>query len=199
MSDRLNHLTRTETAIYRDKGSKFMATTYQIKAESEVPPILYALRKAHPAARHWCYAWRIGEIGEACRSNGDGEPSSSAGRPILAAIDQLKLTNVLVVVVRYFGGTLLGMRGLIHAYGGTARMALSDSDLAPLPMLRQLRINAGYEQIANVQQIMNELGLKPSHSDYQHNTVYFSFEADKTLIQSALKRFDGIYGIEFLD
>lgn len=199
MIDRLNHLMKTAEAIYRDKGSKFIAHTYAIQDEKEVAPILETLRKSHPTARHWCYAWRLGEQGEFHRSNDDGEPSSSAGRPILTAIDQLRLTNVLVVVVRYFGGTLLGVRGLIDAYGGSARLALADCSLEPLPLLRHLRISAGYERMAEIQHVMNELGLKPIQSDYENETVGFVFQEDKELIEKALNRFQSIYGIDLLD
>lgn len=199
MIDRLNHITSPAEAIYRDKGSKFIAYTYNLQAEPEVQPILEALRKQHSAARHWCYAWRLGEQGEQYRSNDDGEPASSAGRPILGAIDQYHLTNVLVVVVRYFGGTLLGVRGLIDAYGGAARLALADCQLAPLPLLRRLCVRGGYEQMAAIQQVMNELALKPIEQDYQNNTVSFVFEDDKTLIEKALGRFGSIYDIELLD
>lgn len=199
MNDRLNHITIPAEAIYRDKGSKFIAYTYEIQTEAEVLPILEALRKQHPAARHWCYAWRLGEQGEQYRSNDDGEPASSAGRPIRGAIDHYRLTNVLVVVVRYFGGTLLGVRGLIDAYGGAARLALADCRIAPLPLMRRLCIRAGYEQMAAIQQVMNELALKPTEQEYQNKTVSFVFEDDKTLIEKALGRFGSLYGVELLD
>src|SRR5690606_15069649 len=97
-----------------------LAFCYPITSDNEVDGYIQQLKKDHNAARHWCYAWRLGELGETYRINDDGEPAGSAGRPILAVIDKYSLTNVLIVVVRYFGGTLLGVRGLIDAYEGAA-------------------------------------------------------------------------------
>jgi uncharacterized YigZ family protein len=101
---------------FRDKGSKFLGYTFPVRTEDEVAMHVDILRKEHPKARHWCYAWRMGLDKNLYRVNDDGEPSGTAGRPILGQIDSFQLTNVLVVVVRYFGGTLLGTSGLIQAY-----------------------------------------------------------------------------------
>ena len=103
-------------AEFKDRGSRFTAFAYPVRSEEEVKRHVDALRQAHHKARHWCYAYRIGTDGNRFRANDDGEPSGSAGRPILGQIDSFGLTDVLVVVVRYFGGTLLGVPGLIHAY-----------------------------------------------------------------------------------
>ena len=103
-------------AEFKDRGSRFTAFAYPVRSEEEVKQHVDALRQAHHKARHWCYAYRIGTDGNRFRANDDGEPSGSAGRPILGQIDSFGLTDVLVVVVRYFGGTLLGVPGLIHAY-----------------------------------------------------------------------------------
>ena len=103
-------------AEFKDRGSRFTAFAYPVRSEEEVKRHVDALRQVHHKARHWCYAYRIGTDGNRFRANDDGEPSGSAGRPILGQIDSFGLTDVLVVVVRYFGGTLLGVPGLIHAY-----------------------------------------------------------------------------------
>lgn len=103
-------------AEFKDKGSRFIAFAYPVRSVAEVKPYVDALRQGHHKARHWCYAYRLGTDGNQFRANDDGEPSGSAGRPILGQIDSAELTDVLVVVVRYFGGTLLGVPGLIHAY-----------------------------------------------------------------------------------
>lgn len=104
------------TGDFRDRGSKFLAYSYPVTTQQEIKDWLQALKKEHPKAVHHCYAWRLGTDGTQYRANDDGEPSGSAGKPILGQIDSLGLTNVLVVVVRYFGGTLLGVPGLINAY-----------------------------------------------------------------------------------
>ena len=106
----------TGTGDFRDRGSKFLAFSYPIQTAQEVKEKLQALKKEHPKANHHCYAYRIGLDGIQYRAVDDGEPSGSAGKPILGQIDSMGLTNVLVVVVRYFGGSLLGVPGLINAY-----------------------------------------------------------------------------------
>lgn len=112
------------TGEFRDRGSKFLAYAFPVTLESEWQAHLEAVRKEHPKARHHCYAYRIGLGGINFRANDDGEPGGTAGRPILGQIDSFGLTNTFIVVVRYFGGTLLGTSGLIHAYKTAAADAL---------------------------------------------------------------------------
>jgi uncharacterized YigZ family protein len=109
-------LSTTGAGDFRDRGSKFLAYAYPIQTLQDVKDKLLALKKEHPKAVHHCFAWRIGTDGNQFRASDDGEPSGSAGKPILGQIDSLELTNTLVVVVRYFGGSLLGVPGLINAY-----------------------------------------------------------------------------------
>ncbi len=113
------------TGDFRDRGSKFLAYAYPIQTTQDVKDLLHALKKEHPKAVHHCYAYRIGMDGTQFRANDDGEPSGSAGKPIMGQIDSLGLTNVLVVVVRYWGGSLLGVPGLINAYKTATAQALS--------------------------------------------------------------------------
>jgi uncharacterized YigZ family protein len=117
---------------FRDRGSKFLAYAYPVSDPAEVKEKVQALKKEHPKAVHFCYAYRIGTDGTQFRANDDGEPSGSAGKPILGTLDSLGLSNVLVVVVRYFGGTLLGVPGLINAYKTAATLALE-----PLPRIEK--------------------------------------------------------------
>src|SRR6185312_5524542 len=114
----------TGTGDFRDRGSKFLAYAYPIQTPQDVRDYLHELKKEHPKAAHHCYAYRIGTGGIQFRANDNGEPSGSAGKPILGQIDSLGLTNVLVVVVRYFGGSLLGVPGLINAYKTATAQAL---------------------------------------------------------------------------
>jgi uncharacterized YigZ family protein len=116
------------TGDFRDRGSKFLSFAWRVNTPQEIKEHLQQLKKEHPKAAHHCYAWRIGIDGMQYRANDDGEPAGSAGRPILGQIDSSGLTNVLVVVVRYFGGTLLGVPGLINAYKTVTAGAL---DAAP--------------------------------------------------------------------
>jgi len=118
-------LDKPHTAEFKDRGSKFLAFAYPVFSQVDIKERLQQLKKEHPKANHHCYAWRLGTDGLQYRANDDGEPSGSAGRPILGQIDSVGLTNVLVVVVRYFGGTLLGVPGLINAYKTSAADALN--------------------------------------------------------------------------
>ncbi|MFZ4560744.1 MAG: IMPACT family protein [Saprospiraceae bacterium] len=114
------------TGEFRDRGSKFLAYAFPLNAHTEWAGCLESVRKEHPKATHHCYAYRIGFDGNQFRANDDGEPSGTAGKPILGQIDSFRLSNVLVVVVRYFGGTLLGAGGLVQAYKTAAAAALGN-------------------------------------------------------------------------
>jgi uncharacterized YigZ family protein len=124
MTEKYTTISAEGQGDFRDRGSKFLAYAYPIASVQEVKEKLQALKKEHPKAVHHCFAWRMGTDGTQHRANDDGEPSGSAGKPILGQIDSLELTNVLVVVVRYFGGTLLGVPGLINAYKTATAQAL---------------------------------------------------------------------------
>jgi uncharacterized YigZ family protein len=115
---------KTAVAEFKDKGSKFLAYVFPVKSLDEVKASLGEIKKEHPKATHHCYAYRLGTEGLLYRANDDGEPSGSAGKPILGQIDSKQLTDVLVIVVRYFGGTLLGVPGLINAYKVSTSMVL---------------------------------------------------------------------------
>lgn len=196
MGLRKNILLSPEIALVKDKGSKFIAHAQFVQNEEEIRALLEQLKKEHFGASHWCYAWRLGELGEKYRTNDDGEPAGSAGRPILAAIDAVNLSNIVVIVVRYFGGTLLGVRGLINAYGGAAVLALTQAKLAPMPIPRLLLASFSYAAMAEVQKVVNELDIKPRQVEYQNNQIDMSFEADIERIEQLNDRLARIYGVE---
>lgn len=131
-------------AEFKDKGSRFIAYAYPVQTAAEVKKHVDALRESHHKARHWCYAYRLGTDGLQFRANDDGEPSGSAGRPILGQIDSAGLTDVLVVVVRYFGGTLLGVPGLIHAYKTATAEALSHAVVVEKNIEKTVHIQCAY-------------------------------------------------------
>jgi len=116
-------------AMFKDRGSKFLAYAYPVTSEKKIKEHIQQLKKEHPKAVHHCVAWRLGYDGNLFRANDDGEPSGTAGKPMLGQIDSMMLTNVLVVVVRYFGGTLLGVPGLIHAYKTVTADALQQATI----------------------------------------------------------------------
>ena len=131
-------------AQFKDKGSRFLAFAYPVQTAEQVKKHVDDLRQEHHKARHWCYAYRLGVDGNQFRANDDGEPSGSAGRPILGQIDSFELTDVLVVVVRYFGGTLLGVPGLIHAYKTSTQMALENAQIVEKNIEKTVRIRCEY-------------------------------------------------------
>lgn len=137
-------------AEFKDKGSRFIAFAYPIASTDDVKKYVDALRQEHHKARHWCYAYRLGTDGNQFRANDDGEPSGSAGRPILGQIDSFELTDVLVVVVRYFGGTLLGVSGLIHAYKTSTQMALQAASIVEKNIEKTVLLRCDYPHLPEV-------------------------------------------------
>ena len=128
-TDKYQTIANPAEGFFKDRGSKFIAYAYPVDSESDWQERLAEVRQLHPKARHWCYAYRLGTDGNNFRANDDGEPSGTAGKPILGRIDSFELVNVMVVVVRYFGGTLLGASGLIHAYKEATADALKGAEI----------------------------------------------------------------------
>lgn len=146
----------TTTGDFRDRGSKFLAYAYPISGTEDVKKYLQLLKKEHPKAVHHCYAYRLGTEGTNYRANDDGEPSGSAGRPILGQIDSAGLTNVLVVVVRYFGGTLLGVPGLINAYKTVTTEALGKATVVEKWMEERFDISFDYPVMGEVMYLLRQ-------------------------------------------
>lgn len=151
---------------YRDKGSKFLAFAYPVRNEEEIAAHLDALAETYYDARHHCYAWRLGPEGQPYRANDAGEPNHSAGTPILNEIRSRDLSDVLVVVVRYFGGTKLGIPGLIEAYGASAGAALEAAPRLSRTLTEPVRIVFTYPQTSEVGRVLQKFSLKPSHQEF---------------------------------
>lgn len=145
--------------LYKEKGSKFIALAYPVTSEDEVKEILASLRKEYHDARHHCYSYVIGFKGEHWRANDDGEPSGTAGRPIYGQIQSFNLTNVLIVVIRYFGGTKLGVSGLINAYKTSAADALEQSKIVVKTINDIYRISFGYLAMNDIMKLVKEENL----------------------------------------
>ncbi|MGZ4098954.1 MAG: IMPACT family protein [Bacteroidia bacterium] len=160
--------------IFKDRGSKFIAFAYPVSAEQEIKEHLSALQKEHPSANHHCYAWRLGPNAQAYRTNDDGEPSNSAGKPILGQIQAKDLTNILIVVVRYFGGTLLGVSGLINAYKEAAAGALLNSEIEERFILFEYKIEFSFDDMNFVMKILKETDSKIISQNYDEtNSIIF--------------------------
>lgn len=154
-------------AEFKDKGSRFIAFAYPVQTADEIKRYVDALRETHHKARHWCYAYRLGTDGNRFRANDDGEPSGSAGRPILGQIDSAGLTDVLVVVVRYFGGTLLGVPGLIHAYKTATAEALQAADVLEKNIEKTVWLRCDYPHLNDAIRIAKQHQARVVAQDLQ--------------------------------
>ena len=146
----------SEEVLYKEKSSKFFGYAYPITSEEQVKTHIENLKKLHHSARHWCYAWQLGKSYEHYRANDDGEPTNSAGMPIYGQLQSFDVTNVLVVVVRYFGGTKLGVGGLIQAYKTSAQMALEASKIVQRTIDQTFILKFDYPEMNIVIRIIND-------------------------------------------
>lgn len=149
-------IARASEGLYKEKGSKFLGYAFPVEDEEEIKRILNELRKKHHDARHHCYAFRLGADGKHYRANDDQEPSGTAGKPIHGQLLSFELTNVLLVVVRYFGGTKLGASGLIHAYKTAAQDALEQAEIVTREVEVQCTLTFPYERYNEVMRILRE-------------------------------------------
>ncbi len=157
MSDYYQTLQEPVTEIlFKEKGSKFIGYAYPIEHENEVKPLIEQLKKEHHQARHVCYAYQIGVKNISYRANDDGEPNNTAGIPILGQIKSFELTNVLIAVVRYFGGTKLGVGGLIQAYKISAKETLEQAVIIQKEILQHLYIEFEYPNMNKIMRIIHE-------------------------------------------
>ena len=143
-------------AEYKDRGSKFTAYAFPIETEEEFKKHLQILKKEHTKAVHHCFAYRIGFTGNQFRANDDGEPSGSAGKPILGQIDSKQLINVCIIVVRYFGGALLGVPGLINAYKTVSALVLQTVPIVQKPIMLAYFIQFDYNLLNDVMQVLKQ-------------------------------------------
>lgn len=160
MNDLYKTIQSKSEGLYKEKGSKFIAFAYPMSSEETIKTEIAELRKRYHDARHHCFAWRLGADLERYRVNDDGEPSGSAGKPIYGQIQLRELTDVLVVVIRYFGGTLLGVGGLINAYRSAASDALDQSGIVELKVTGRLKLEFGYSQMNSVMRVIKDFQLE---------------------------------------
>jgi uncharacterized YigZ family protein len=155
--------------IFRDRGSKFLAFAYPVYSVEEIKQVLTRLRKEYHDARHHCYAYRLGASKEVFRVHDDGEPSGSAGYPILGQIRSKDLSNILIVVVRYFGGILLGVGGLIHAYRSAAASAIDNAVIVSAAEEDLIELAFPYPAINEVMRFLHEEGMKIQEQDFSES------------------------------
>ena len=149
-----------EEVIFKEKSSKFLGYAFPVTSEEEIKAHLEAVKKVHFSARHWCYAWQLGYgRHQRYRANDDGEPNNTAGIPIYGQIQSFELTNVLVIVVRYFGGIKLGVGGLVQAYKTTAQLTLQEIEIEEKLITEELVINFDYPLMNKVMRVVKEQNL----------------------------------------
>ena len=166
VQDQYKSIAAPSEGLFKDNGSRFIALAYPVETEEEVKAIVAGLRKEYHDARHHCYAYRLGYKGDVWRASDDGEPSGSAGRPILGQIDSLGLSDVLVVVVRYFGGIKLGIPGLIRAYKTSTADALGKATLVQKVATVRYSVEFDYLAMNPVMKVLKDLGLQPQAQNF---------------------------------
>jgi uncharacterized YigZ family protein len=180
--------------LFRDRGSKFIAFAYPINTESDIKPLLTQLKAEHPKANHHCWAMRLGIDRSVFRINDDGEPSGTAGRPILNTLLSRNITNVLVVVVRYFGGTLLGVPGLINAYKVATEEALNTATVVEKTLNDIYTIQFDYQQMNDVMRIVKEDNLTVLHQQFDNNCVV-KVGIRRMQVNQSIARFEKVTGV----
>lgn len=167
-----NTIEQEGQASFKDRGSTFIGYSFPLVRVDDFKPIIQKLKKEHPKAAHFCFAYKIGIDGNKFRSSDDGEPSGSAGKPILGQIESKGLTDVVVVVVRYFGGSLLGVPGLIHAYKSTAAMALQVIPTIRKPLLFNIKLQFDYTNMNEISTIIKQYNCQIIH---QENLMFSTY------------------------
>jgi len=166
-SDQYKTIKSKSEGFFKDRGSKFYAFAFPVKTEDDIQTFRASIRKEYYDARHHVYAYRLGADMKNFRASDDGEPSNSSGPPILGKIKSYELTDILIIVVRYFGGTKLGIPGLINAYGTAAEDAIKNAEIITKTVFEEINISFEYPQMNDVMRIIKENGLKIIKQDLQ--------------------------------
>ena len=184
--------------LFKDNGSRFIALAFQVETEQQVKDTVARLRKEYHDARHHCYAFRLGYDASQWRSSDDGEPSGSAGRPILGQLESRKLSDTLVVVVRYFGGIKLGIPGLIRAYRTSTADALDKASVIEKTAAKAFRLHFDYAAMNDVMKRVKEMGLEVSSQDFGAQSCSLQTRVRLSMLDSFRQRMDAIARIEDL-
>lgn len=181
-------------ALFKDRGSKFYGYAFPVTNEEEIKENIEFLKKQHYNARHWCYAWQLGMKYEKYRANDDGEPTNSAGTPIYGQLQAFEVTNILVVVVRYFGGTKLGVSGLIQAYKTAAKLALENSEIIQKTINEKFILQFNYSEMNKVMRIVKEEQISIINQKLDLNCMY-TISVRKKEADKVFKLFNETYKV----
>lgn len=190
-SDSYFTIRKPAKGAFKDRGSKFLSFIFPVTNEQEIKDSLTQIKKDNPSANHYCYAWRLGADASAHRANDDGEPANSAGKPILGQLQSKDLTNALIIVVRYFGGTLLGVSGLINAYKTAAADAIVNSEIEEKFILFEYKIEFSFEDMNSVMKILKDTDSKILEQNFAGiNSIVFRIKKQNTnQLEEGLKNF----------
>lgn len=197
MTDVYKTIEEEARGYFKDKGSKFHSFAFPVENEDEIKEILERLKKDHHSARHHCYAWRLGTDEIRYRANDDGEPSSTAGKPILGQLLSFDVTNILIVVVRYFGGTLLGVGGLINAYREAAANALKNSGIVEKTIESRFLAKFTYNKLNDVMQIVKQENLNVLKTRFEE-TCQLYFSVRNSEVEKVSQIFEQLYAVELI-
>ncbi len=196
MKDTYQSITKpSPEVLFKDRNSKFFGYAYPVKTEEEATRYLEELRAKHHKARHWCYAWQTGKEQYQYRVNDDGESSNSAGMPIYGQIQSFDVTNILIVVVRYFGGVKLGVGGLINAYRTAAQMALEASEIIKRTIDEIFIIRFDYPEMNKVMQVIKKNNLNVIDQNLELDCKIF-IAVRKKDAENIFEKFDNTYKVE---
>lgn len=181
--------------VFRDRGSKFIGYAWPIRSEEEIKPLLAGLRAEHAKARHFCWALRLSPDRSIFRIQDDGEPSGTAGRPILNTLLSADITNVFIVVVRYFGGTLLGVPGLINAYKTAAQEAIQAANIVEKTVNDIYEVSFGYLHMNDIMKLVKEEKLNVLSQNFD-NSCSIQLEIRKSGLNAILGKIEQIEGVK---
>ncbi len=184
-------------SLYKIKNSKFFSYAFPVTTEEEIKEILHKIKKEHYQARHWCYAWRLGTSPIRYRANDDGEPSNTAGQPILGQLQSYEVTNTLLIVVRYFGGVKLGVGGLISAYRTAAHECLENSSIITKLITETIQISFEYPLMNEVMRKVKQHKLHISKQDF-NNSCKIWIESPISEIEKNSALLNSIFGVSVL-
>jgi len=193
-SDNYKTIKTSSKGIYKEKGSRFISFAFPVSEQEEIKAIIDRLRKENHTARHHCYAYVLGQERKIWRVYDDGEPSATAGRPILGQINAIGLTNILIVVSRYFGGTLLGVSGLINAYRAASASAIQNAEIIECTVQDYYEITYPYKLMNDVMKILKEEGINQSNQSLDLEcSIRINFKTSlRERILNRLTRLDGL-------
>jgi uncharacterized YigZ family protein len=195
-SDTYKTIEGESQGLFKDRGSRFIAIAIPVSSQEEIKSRLAELRKEYHDARHHCFAWMLSPDRQAWRISDDGEPSGTAGKPILGQINSRELTNVLVVVIRYFGGTLLGVSGLINAYRTAAADALNNAKMVEKHVCQRWTITFPYIAMNDVMKVLRDEECRQSEHAYSGSAVTLEIIFRDSASQQVTGRLGKITGLQ---